>query len=156
MWEPEEPSDSCSDPSFVRDEYWGGGDQNNEGCCPFLTLHPVDPAFYFPSGVSLLLPSLQPISEDPWCESDPSCDRLQLMRNRDWKQIHEDSRDVIPTYGEDECLSSYIGGAQLWSDTRLPCSVGSCALLRKISFTRYTSSLVDGKFSRFLDSLLRV
>lgn len=26
----------------------------------------MDPAFYFPSGVSLLLPSLQPISEDPW------------------------------------------------------------------------------------------
>lgn len=43
------------------------------------------------------------------------------------------SAEVIPTYGEDECLSSYIGGAQLWSDTRLPCSVGSCALLRKVS-----------------------
>ena len=26
----------------------------------------MDPAFHFPSGVSLLLPSLQPISEDPW------------------------------------------------------------------------------------------
>lgn len=28
-------SDSCSDPSFVRGEYWGSGDQNNEvkeGC----------------------------------------------------------------------------------------------------------------------------
>ena len=31
MWEPEELSDSCSDPSFARDEYWGGGDKKKLG-----------------------------------------------------------------------------------------------------------------------------
>ena len=36
-----------------------------------------------------------------------------------------------------------------------PAALFLLALLQ-ISFTPYTSSLVDGKFSRFLDSLLRV
>ena len=36
-----------------------------------------------------------------------------------------------------------------------PAALFLLALLQ-ISFTRYTSSLVDGKFYRFLDSLLRV
>lgn len=36
-----------------------------------------------------------------------------------------------------------------------PAALFLLALLQ-ISFTHYTSSLADGKFSRFLDSLLRV